>query len=259
MPKWLVFRHDERGYQSWIAKNTTGFVVNCNEQPIAKYVVLHSARCASITRYSDHHPHFTFQYIKIVAPTVETLSEWVKLLRPDGTFSKICKICKPLNDGESLHYLRGESETARLQNDNQRVGEFEPKSETEGRKLTLRRILERIGQPAFRKNLLGAYGRRCAFSDCDCEDALEAAHILPFVQGGTNKITNGLLIRADLHTLFDLGLISIDPDAMTLHVSKRLDKTVYAKMRGVMVWLTKDVKHRPDDAALRAHRSKAFD
>jgi putative restriction endonuclease len=69
----------------------------------------------------------------------------------------------------------------------------------------LRCIAARRGQAAFRAALIDAYGGRCSITGCDAVEALEAAHISPYKGDHTNDVTNGLLLRADLHTLFDLG------------------------------------------------------
>ena len=59
----------------------------------------------------------------------------------------------------------------------------------------------------FRDALIGAYAGRCAITGCSVLDILEAAHITPYLGPDTNHVTNGLLLRADLHTLFDTCLL----------------------------------------------------
>jgi len=86
----------------------------------------------------------------------------------------------------------------------------------------LRSILVRRGQPAFRAALIDAYDGRCAISSCDAIDALEAAHLVPVAEGGRATRKNGLLLRADLHTLFDLNLFGIDPSARRVVLGTRL-------------------------------------
>ncbi len=64
---------------------------------------------------------------------------------------------------------------------------------------------------------------------------LEAAHITPYSELGTNHVTNGLLLRADLHTLFDYGLIGVDPngsDGRTVVVAERLRASEYGALHG---------------------------
>lgn len=85
-----------------------------------------------------------------------------------------------------------------------------------------RYIVWRRGQPEFRQKLLNAYGCRCAITGCVSEEALEAAHIKPYSDTQNNDPTNGLLLRADIHTLFDRHLIGIDPETMTVCVAPSL-------------------------------------
>lgn len=59
---------------------------------------------------------------------------------------------------------------------------------------------------------MDAYERRCAVTGCTVEAVLEAAHISPYRGDHTNDVTNGLLLRADIHTMFDCGLIKVDGD-----------------------------------------------
>ncbi len=73
-----------------------------------------------------------------------------------------------------------------------------------------RAIKIRRGQAQFREKLLAAYGRTCAVTGCKVVDLLEAAHIQPHADEPNYRVTNGLLLRADIHTLFDLNLLSVD-------------------------------------------------
>ena len=74
---------------------------------------------------------------------------------------------------------------------------------------TFSRALRR-GQPAFRRNLLAAYEGRCCVSGWGPEAVLEAAHIEDHAKTGLNSLANGLLLRSDLHALFDEGLLRIE-------------------------------------------------
>lgn len=129
-----------------------------------------------------------------------------------------------------------------------------PGDEAEGRRRVLALVARRLGQPRFRKALLKAYGNRCAISGDNVVQVLEAAHIEPYRVRGLNAVTNGLLLRADLHTLFDLGLVAVDPNDRLL-VSKSLGKTAYAKLRGRALRLPTGAALRPSKAALAAHRA----
>lgn len=70
----------------------------------------------------------------------------------------------------------------------------------------------RLGQGAFRVLVTGAYRRQCAITGEKTLPVLEAAHIKPFASDGPNRIENGLLLRSDMHILFDLGYITVTPD-----------------------------------------------
>ena len=118
-------------------------------------------------------------------------------------------------------------------------------------------IVRRRGQPEFRKKLLAAYRNRCAISDCDSTDALEAAHIHPYWGEATNHVTNGVLLRADLHTLFDLGKISVNADTHSVIVSDDLKTTVYGPLHGKKLNLPSDPAHQPNFQVIREHRAAA--
>ena len=79
----------------------------------------------------------------------------------------------------------------------------------------------RIGQAGFRTNVMEAYHRRCAISQERTVPALEASHIRPYGESGPNRVNNGLLLRADLHQIFDEGYITITSD-FHVQVSNRI-------------------------------------
>lgn len=109
---------------------------------------------------------------------------------------------------------------------------FDPDSVTDERERALRAIRVRRGQAGFRAALMAAYGGRCAITGCAVADVLEAAHIYPYSGKLTNHVSNGLLLRADLHTLYDCGLIAIEPNTRQVVVAKALQGSSYAKMAG---------------------------
>lgn len=90
----------------------------------------------------------------------------------------------------------------------------------------------RRGQPKFRKNLLKLYDNRCAISGDGPEAVLEAAHIAKHSKTGLNPTSNGLLLRADLHSLFDAGLLKIDPATLRVALSDSLEGTSYWALKG---------------------------
>jgi len=119
--------------------------------------------------------------------------------------------------------------------------------------VSLRAIRARRGQPQFRADLLVAYEHRCAATACDAPAALEAAHIVPFGDGGTYEVVNGLLLRADVHTLFDLHLWSVDSD-LRLVLHPELKGTVYESELGASLRPPPRPGDRPSGEALQRHR-----
>lgn len=111
-------------------------------------------------------------------------------------------------------------------------------------------MIVREGQPQFRAALLEAYGGRCAITGCDAAPALEAAHIKPYEGVMTNVVNNGILLRADIHTLFDLDLIGIDPSGGLVRVSNQLDNTVYQELEGTRLRVPNDPSATPNRTAL---------
>lgn len=79
----------------------------------------------------------------------------------------------------------------------------------------------RLGQGAFRILVTDAYNRKCAISGEKTLPVLDAAHIKPYSQSGAHFISNALLLRSDLHKLFDIGYLTITPD-LKVEVSKRI-------------------------------------
>jgi len=116
-------------------------------------------------------------------------------------------------------------------------------------------ILQRRGQSRFRKRLLEAYGGKCAITACAVQDVLEAAHIHPYADKGTNCESNGLLLRADIHTLFDCGLITIHPDSFKVVVKKELRGSSYENYHDEPLCEPKNEAQKPNKRALK----KRFD
>jgi putative restriction endonuclease len=130
---------------------------------------------------------------------------------------------------------------------------FDPAGIIDSRQRVLAQIVRRRGQQEFREKLLVAYGGLCAITGCDAVEALEAAHIVPYQGDETNSVQNGLLLRADIHTLFDLGLIGVRPETMTVVVSEKLITTAYLELSGARLREPVNPVHRPSANALHGH------
>lgn len=130
-----------------------------------------------------------------------------------------------------------------------------------------RLVRPRLGQGGFRTVVMDTYGRQCAISTEHSLPALEAAHIKPYSDGGEHSIQNGLLLRADIHRLFDHGLVTVTDEHRFL-VSKTLrdryaNGRVYYELqerieRAGKIHLPSDPAFHPDRALLRWHSRTKF-
>jgi putative restriction endonuclease len=107
-----------------------------------------------------------------------------------------------------------------------------------------------------------AYGRACSVTGEHSLPVLEAAHIRPYALDGTHQVSNGLLLRSDLHRLFDRGYVTVTPD-LRLEVSARLREDysngrTYYPLRGQKVTSPALPHERPDATQLTWHNEKVF-
>lgn len=135
-------------------------------------------------------------------------------------------------------------------------GSFSPSNAVDDRRRVLASIVRRRGQPAFRSALLQAYGGRCAMTGCDVTDALEAAHIHPYLGAGSNTVSNGLLLRADIHTLFDLYLVAVNPDSLRIAVAPALRQSTYGELDGSALASPTSTEMAASPQSLAWHRSQ---
>lgn len=150
-------------------------------------------------------------------------------------------------------YAETEPETYQLQ-----IAEmFDPDAYQYERETRLQALAIRHGQGLFRAQLLMAYDKRCAVTGSPAVPALDAAHIHPYGGRDTNHVTNGLLLRTDIHKLFDLKLIAIDTATMTEVVSPILEGTEYEQYHGKPMILPGHPSLEPSIKALDKHREAA--
>lgn len=102
-------------------------------------------------------------------------------------------------------------------------------------------IVARQGGAAFRDAALKRFSGCCAISGWSVPQVLEAAHIVPYLGVQTNTPDNALLLRADLHTLFDRELLRIDPDTLKIELASELRDGPYADFAGQEVRVPDDV------------------
>lgn len=132
---------------------------------------------------------------------------------------------------------------------------------TEGYRDTVARV--RLGQGAFRLLVTNAYDRACAVTGEHTLPVLEAAHIKPYAESGPHRVSNGLLLRSDLHKLFDSGYLTVTPE-LRVEVSGRIreeyhnGRDYYALHGRRLTALPSRAEERPDRAFLEWHNENVY-
>jgi hypothetical protein len=120
-----------------------------------------------------------------------------------------------------------------------------PLNANDQRKAVLRQIKQRRGQKAFRDTLISQLAK-CAVSGCEIVDILEAAHITAYKNDTHNHVSNGLLLRCDMHTLYDLDLFAIEPKSLIIYFAPQVQDKEYTKHHGKKL----DVTYKINQQAL---------
>lgn len=183
-----------------------------------------------------------------------------KLQRAYTCIYPLLQLCTAIGDGRDCDF----SGMLEKFNDSIDVNFDPPENEAlpieipdeDSRKKTLQSIVQRQGQAKFRKKLLEAYNSQCAITDCNVEMALEAAHIFPYKGEKTNDVSNGLLLRADIHTLFDLYLISINPETLKVELNKQLCNSSYQYLANKKIKIPPNNSDKPNIYVLKSHYQK---
>jgi HNH endonuclease len=123
-------------------------------------------------------------------------------------------------------------------------------------------IKPRLGQGAFRIAVTDAYRRMCAVSGGKVLPALDAAHIKPYALGGEHELRNGILLRRDIHSVFDAGYVTID-EQYRFVVSERVKTEFnngeeYRRLHGAKLSFPLGAASAPDREALRWHSEMVF-
>lgn len=141
--------------------------------------------------------------------------------------------------------------------DRSRLHTADPQNAQQARQAIIDSIIQRRGQPELRQRLLDAYEGSCAITGFSAADALEVALIMPWRGPSTHSPANALLLRADIHTLFDLGRLAVDTRSMTVVVADELMQTSYRLLSGRPLRYPRDEALRPSIETLDMHRRLA--
>jgi len=123
-------------------------------------------------------------------------------------------------------------------------------------------ITPRLGQGSFRIMVTDAYERRCAITQERTLPALEASHIKPFRESGPHSVKNGILLRSDIHKLFDNGYVTITPE-YRFEVSRRIKEEFengrdYYALNGRYLHLPLKKEYYPSKDSIDWHNEKVF-
>ncbi|MEZ5943943.1 MAG: HNH endonuclease signature motif containing protein [Planctomycetaceae bacterium] len=110
------------------------------------------------------------------------------------------------------------------------------------RRTVERQIKERRGQQNFRTALRDRFNDQCVITGCRIVDILEAAHICPYRGTKDNKPENGLLLRADIHTLFDLNLLGINHQTLKVELHPNISGSEYGDLNGQRLRIPKGMR-----------------
>lgn len=123
-------------------------------------------------------------------------------------------------------------------------------------------VRPRLGQGGFRVSVMDAYGRACAITTEHSLPVLDAAHIRPYGEHGEHDVRNGLLLRSDIHRLFDRGYVTVTPE-LRFQVSPRLrddydNGKTYYDLHDRPIVVPRDPRFAPSADALAWHATERF-
>lgn len=235
---------------AWLAWDTFGEAngaASCHDmyRRIARY----RGRVTSGTEY-------TIGCLMIVSPVFFESSQWVDELkdwRPNIVQGKSID----LSYGEGLRLWEACQLHAHATSVIEKI-----RAEHQQRYGELIQIRPRLGQGSFRIAVMEAYDRACAITTEHSLPVLESSHIKAYAAGGEHEISNGILLRSDIHRLFDRGYVTVTDDFRFL-VSRRLKdefangKTYYG-LHGKQLHLPVHLHHHPSSEMLRWHNEHCY-
>ena len=127
--------------------------------------------------------------------------------------------------------------------------EFNPEMKDHRKKIQTEDYV-REGREEFRESLLDVYNNRCIISGCNVVGALDAAHIAPYRGIKSNHLQNGIILRKDIHALFDRHLITIHPETRIVMVDESIIDTEYGDFSGLEIGPPNDSRLSPSSKAL---------
>lgn len=254
---YAYFAHFSR-LPDWLAWETFGIGNGC-----PSFEEMHARITKIRTRigYEEQAGYDEIGCIQLVSPTFFSRDDWIA--QPSNWQPRVqtpMKFDLSIDEGQRV-WKSCLSQTPTFQTSTPIVTAEAP--ETNSRRYGNACLIQpRLGQATFRITVLDAYGRACAVTKEHSLPALEAAHIRSFAREGPHEVRNGLLLRADLHRLFDTGYVTVTPD-LKLEVSTRLrddynNGKSYYPLHGIRLDTPNVGADRPDAGFLKWHNNHIY-
>lgn len=157
----------------------------------------------------------------------------------------------PVNESTEENGFFEFSELGDVSEDERRLLEEWDREDERARALVAQVRRERQG--AFREMVLDAYDGACAVTGVDVAETLQAAHIDPYRGRSSQVVANGLLLRSDIHLLYDAHLLTVTPGSREVLLSDRLRDSVYNRLVGRRIAIPADPRLQPSDRLLAMH------
>ncbi|KUE86588.1 hypothetical protein ASL20_22805 [Cupriavidus necator] len=218
-----IFKTTDDEYLGWMSQHPEGYVLNTTRYE-SSYAVLHASGCHHISTYTRKYAKDAFtgeNYIKVCSDRAIDVYRWSKSNRSSAPL-KVCMTCQPdFSPSEAL-------------DNEQIVSDLEEIAQRPGLKPTQREALvqARLGQGAYRKQMLELWEGKCAVTGFTIQSALIASHAKPWADSNDEERLdpcNGLPLIATLDRLFDKFLIAFDPETGEMLVSREIgeaDRTI---------------------------------
>lgn len=226
------------GFQSWVRATSSLYVIGPNSR---------AAHWVDVDTGGYTH-RFEFE---VVSDNVAHPAKWSELEKAAGRNYAPPAPANPVNELAAERFLRG-----RFGTQSDIAFPDLPVAYTPGediRDRAIREVAVRRGQAQFRNRLIEAYDGTCAITGSTVTSVLEATHIDRYYGDHTNRVNDGLLLRSDIHTLFDLKQLTVSSEGTVL-IAPWLRGTAYEPLHENQVALPDDVHVRPNADALLRHR-----
>lgn len=214
----------------------------------------------------DKRDNYKFRVeLDVVSPESTSVASWTTLKTNTGVAGALNFGPREVKSTDGERWLRrqldiGETEdiSLTLQDAVDVIDPGDADSDEDLRRRVRASIVVREGQGTFRQGLLDAYREQCAITGIS-EPVLDAAHIRPYKGRHSHAPSNGLLLRTDLHTLFDKHLLTVVHDAgyYRVRVSDDLSADMYRELDQQLLQVVPlSAKHRPSPGLLEEHNNE---